>query len=405
MIVNSPRRFRGRHFLTLAVVALAIGCRAEEQIQTYTVPKQTVPPAAATASAPAAEMGEPVDRMLTAIVPEGGQAWFYKVVGPIPAVDAQADKILEFVASVPPAGGSAAPPWKLPESWTSKPGTDGFTLATIQIPNDGKPLDLTVSSLAWSGSKDGLLLNVNRWRGQMGLPQPITADKLADDTREMKAGDRTITIVDLRGVFRRSGMPPFARGMTEGVTPGASGPFQPLVAPMPADHPPIGKSDAMPATTGGHDGATLGNSAAAAVPKFEAPAAWEQAPAGGMNRAVFRVASGGQEAAVTVSNIPVASGAMFADPLQNANLWRSGVGLPAITQEELKESSEAIEIGGKPATLVSAIPGEDKPEGTLAAAVTHDDQIWYFKIKGARQLITDRRDEFQAFLKTVRFAE
>jgi hypothetical protein len=76
-----------------------------------------------------------------------------------------------------------------------------------------------------------------------------------------------------------------------------------------------------------------------------------------------------------------------------------------VTAEQLDDASESLEIGGRAATIVAAIPADDQPEATLAAIVTDGDQIWYFKIKGARQLVADKQDEFKAFLKTVQFPE
>jgi hypothetical protein len=59
-----------------------MGCHSREQIQTYTVPKE--PKAVAVADATDVKPGEPTDRMLAAILPAGGEAWFFKAVGQIP---------------------------------------------------------------------------------------------------------------------------------------------------------------------------------------------------------------------------------------------------------------------------------------------------------------------------------
>lgn len=53
--------------------------------------------------------------------------------------------------------------WTAPEGWPSKPG-DGMRRATYAA---GKA-ELTVVSLP--GEAGGALANVNRWRGQLGLP-------------------------------------------------------------------------------------------------------------------------------------------------------------------------------------------------------------------------------------------
>jgi hypothetical protein len=61
----------------------------------------------------------------------------------------------------------------------------------------------------------------------MKLP-PVEPDQLAEFTRELKSGDATITIVDLKGQFDAGMMPPFARGAQGGQPPA-----------LPPGHPPI----------------------------------------------------------------------------------------------------------------------------------------------------------------------
>jgi hypothetical protein len=388
------RPFGQRCLAAAALLLVAAGCRPAGEVRTYSAPKDPIPPVSLTESA---ESGEPTDRMLTAIVPDGTQAWFYKVVGPIPVVTSREEEILKFVASVPPAADAPLPKWTLPEGWTSRPGTDGVTLAILQISGGERPLELTVSQLGWTGSDDDLLMNVNRWRGQMGLAGHDSAAAVASDTRQLAAGEREITLVDLRGRFRRSGMPTFAGGPMAGGA-GKSG-------DLPADHPAIGASGTMP-NDAMHGGQTATAAASAPVPpKFDSPPSWQALPASGMNRAVFRVSAGDAEAVVTISSIPAVAGAAFTDPLENANMWREGVGMSKVAAAELKDTSEPIEVAGQPATFVRAIPEEGKRDATLATAVPHADQIWFFKLKGARQLVVDRQDEFKTFLQSVKFEE
>ena len=63
--------------------------------------KQSAAVVAAQPAAPAAKPGEPTDRMLAAILPAGGQAWFFKVVGPIPAIDKHEKEINDFFTDRP----------------------------------------------------------------------------------------------------------------------------------------------------------------------------------------------------------------------------------------------------------------------------------------------------------------
>jgi len=56
--------------------------------------------------------------------------------------------------------------WDLPKGWTeARPG--GMRLATLKPPAAGK---IDVSVIMFPGEAGGELANVNRWRGQIGLP-------------------------------------------------------------------------------------------------------------------------------------------------------------------------------------------------------------------------------------------
>jgi len=102
------------------------GCRQADQIETYAVPKE-VPRAVVAVDTPAGpESKESTDRMLAAILPDGGKAWFLKVVGPEAAIAEREQSINEFFAKVRPAAEKAHPDWKLPEGWEPFHVDNGF---------------------------------------------------------------------------------------------------------------------------------------------------------------------------------------------------------------------------------------------------------------------------------------
>ena len=79
----------------------------------------------------------------------------------------------ESAAGQMPPGDVPPPPvpkgslkWSLPKGWTELPG-GGMRFATFQSPFAGK-VEATVVVLP--GPAGGELANVNRWRGQIGLP-------------------------------------------------------------------------------------------------------------------------------------------------------------------------------------------------------------------------------------------
>ncbi len=89
------------------------------------------------------------------------------------------------VDSVPSAPGETTAgvarsgrPWVVPAGWVEAPEQRPMRLATYTVPVPAGPVEVAVSRFA--GRVGGDLANVNRWRGQMGLP-PIGAGEL-DET-------------------------------------------------------------------------------------------------------------------------------------------------------------------------------------------------------------------------------
>lgn len=186
-------------------------------------------------------------RMLGAILEHGTQAWFVKLVGPLAVIDGQKANFDAFVQSLrfeghahqhanatpqqpepapqqpkplrplptpaqptpqtaempadhPPINNQPAArevTWTLPEGWSESPNSSPMRYATIKAGS----ADMMVSKLTSQGWGN-LLDNLNRWRGQVGLP-PI--DDPAKQTPELyKAPDgREWTTYELTGPERK----------------------------------------------------------------------------------------------------------------------------------------------------------------------------------------------------------
>ncbi len=216
-----------RQVTLVAIGCLAIvGCSDKPPITSYTVKKPEPLPAMPNphdAGLPKTlpgqdappPTGEPTDRTLAVIVPTTPQGWFFKLTGPEAAVAAVEPAFNDFLKTVKFADGQ--PTWTLPEGWQQQPG-NAFRFATLVIPGEGKPLELTVSGLPNSGSDNVayVLQNVNRWRGQLQLAS-IAADALATETKTIDVGGTSSTLVNLAGHAAAGGMqPPFASGAPNG---------------------------------------------------------------------------------------------------------------------------------------------------------------------------------------------
>lgn len=170
-------------------------------------------------------------RMLGAIVPHQGATWFFKLTGPDAVVAPEKAAFLEFLktvkvstqppaapvaAPVPPAAAPVAPAvgpadmagtpvvtangpglkWTAPAGWQEKSGV-GMRKATFTIAGaNGATAELAVT--AFPGDVGGDLANLNRWRGQLGLP-PVTEAEFAGAVTRLKVNGLSVTLADITG--------------------------------------------------------------------------------------------------------------------------------------------------------------------------------------------------------------
>ncbi len=90
----------------------------------------------------------------------------------------------------PPAGMGIA--WSMPERWTQERGS-GMRFATIRTADA-----LEISVVTLGGAAGGELANVNRWRGQLGLP-PADEASLAKDRLVVRTQAGAMGVFDLVG--------------------------------------------------------------------------------------------------------------------------------------------------------------------------------------------------------------
>ena len=342
-------------------VALLAGCRPQEQIARYTVPKpELINPVSS--SAPAASAAAP-QAILGAIIPAGEQSWFFKLSGEPKSVEAVHDAFVEFVKSVKFAGGGSQPSWTLPEGWKEQPGSQ-FRFATIQLPDmstGGKPLEIAVSSAGGS-----VLDNINRWRGQVGL-QRIEQGELASTAEQFKVGDAEATLVHLVGTATGSGM--------------GGGPFAAASSGGPAP-PPLAQKKAADAGL-----------------VYELPREWKPGRLDALSVALFTTEEGEAKCKITITP---AGG----DLLDNVNRWRTEqVGLPAIKAADLASSVQKIETLGVQGDYVELVgPGDvTESRAILAVMAAVKGQTWFIKLLGDSEIAAREKPRFEAFVKSLKF--
>ena len=351
---------------SLLVLAFAAGCRPQDEIARYTVPKpELIDPTLV--SAPAIEQ-----QMLGAIVLVENAGWFFKLTGPKEQISPLAKPFEAFVSSVEFHGEPVRQPqWKLPEGWKQLPASQ-FRFATLEIPAPGKPLELAVSTLEKSSGDNEayVLANVNRWRGQLGLDE-VSASELATTTTATKVGDYDATLVNLTGTSTGAApRGPFSSG----------GPFASTAAPPLA-----------PAATA--------SAASEGKPKFSKPEGWTEMPPKTFGLAAFAAGDGDKRVEITISS---AGGDMAA----NVNRWRGQVGLPPIAAAEVSKALMKIETLGVEGNYVELTgPGPStapKPTSILGVAATVGDRQYFVKLMGDPAVATREKSNFELFVKSLK---
>ena len=170
--------------------------------------------------------GKPLLRLTVAMLSTGDASWFFKLTGDDALVREQKPAFLQFLKSInfsqtaePPAFAAAPHPvstnskqiphenpdkplWNVPAGWKEVPAGD-MLVAKFTIPGEnGTKAELNVSPLGGMGG--GPLMNINRWRKQLGLP-PIDEDDLQKQTQSLDVQGGKAMLVDITGTDARSG--------------------------------------------------------------------------------------------------------------------------------------------------------------------------------------------------------
>ena len=156
-------------------------------------------------------------RIVTASLVLGQVGWFFKLSGPADSIGPQLGAFTNFLATLkfqpaasqvnfdrlmaeaeqakppPPGPDVASPTWAKPAGWAEKPRT-AMRLGNFTA-RDGQA---EITLMTFPGDVGGLLANVNRWRGQSGLP-PVDAAGLASATERVSVAGTPATLVEAVG--------------------------------------------------------------------------------------------------------------------------------------------------------------------------------------------------------------
>jgi hypothetical protein len=372
------------------LLALATGC-GRDQIQEYRVAKDTNPPPAE------------------------------------PQAQSQPPAAMPPMAAAGAAAGTPTVQWAKPEGWEEVPPGE-MRLASFRVAGKGgKQADVSVVPLGGLGGGD--LDNVNRWRGQVGLPR-IEAGELPQLTQPVEIGGQNGQLYDLAGtnpgsgdkvrmlvaVLRREGTAWFFKmtgddelvaqqkpafvSFLKSLTFGGGGPAMasPAASELPPSHPPIPSQGTAPfaAGTGG---------AGPAKPDWQVPSGWQEVAGGQFLVAKFTLSGpASAQAAVNVSSSVGDGGGLLA----NVNRWRGQLGLAPMADADLQQQAKALETTAGKAAVVE-MAGTDgrtgQPARLVGVMVPQGGRTWFYKLMGDGQVVEREKDAFTKFVQSVKYPD
>jgi hypothetical protein len=156
-------------------------------------------------------------RIIAAMITTNSSTLFFKMRGNADLAEAQKSDFIKWVAGVCDAQNesrsqpmAAMPPqdtgpppikWHTPENWTAvSPSAMRYASFTASVDN-GEKIDISVVTFPGDGGSDPD--NINRWRGQIGLP-PLDRNAVSSQIAPLKTADTTFSTTDIVGAKGRT---------------------------------------------------------------------------------------------------------------------------------------------------------------------------------------------------------
>jgi hypothetical protein len=241
--------------------------------------------------------------------------------------------------------------------------------------------------------------NVNRWRGQVGLP-PQSAEEIKAAGQDITIAGEPARFFEFAGSGDKSG----TRMLAAWQNHGESKWFFKMTGP---DALVRDQKNAFLDFCKGYrypDSSAQAVSAPAAAPEptqaaaaehqnWNAPADWKTEAPGPMQDAKFSAAGG--KATVTVSILEGSAGGL----LPNINRWRGQIELPPISDSDLASTVTNLDLreGGAKVTDMTG-----PKQRLVAAIVPRGEKTWFFKLLGDPSAVGADKDKFLAFVKSAK---
>ncbi len=335
--------------------------------------------------------------------------------------------------------------WDKPAAWSEQPPSQMRRASYAFVAPNGDKADVSV--FVFPDAAGGLLANLNRWRGQVGLA-PVAETDLETTATKTEIAGQTAWRVDIAGtpasgggttrilgaIVPVSGSAWFFKAMgPDAVVASQRDAFNHMISSIRAVTPsaeaatgaapaaPLPPDAAMPndATHAGIGGGAVASSGLPGMPgmvgdvpppsaagfSFTAPEGWQAQPT-----TPFRVVN----FAIPGPGVPAAEfyvtplGGMAGGELANVNRWRGQLGLAPVAEADLAGLSTTVTGPAGTFTvfdIASTGPALKTGERArmLAAILVRGDTSWFFRLTGEINHVASLRPAFDTFLKSVSF--
>ena len=341
-----------------AVILLMTGCGEQPGITVYEVPKTDsgldrlkTTSQLSRESEPQSAENLPDSRMVVGLAMRPDATWTFKILGEKSIIDAAESDWKEFFAKLQ-FDDAGQPKFQVPEMWIDKGTRRGmFSEVRTLLIDEGTDAKMEISSLS---AGQGIKMNVDRWRGQLGLAPSegdVKLPKIPHDGGELLLFDET-------GKFKGRGGPMSRR------PPRPSSP-----APRKVSQPTI---------------------------DFDAPEGWDAGKTSSIVVGRFQKKDGDQEVELTIAKMP---------PVNEWNLnvrtWAASIGLKDWDDTKISEKSEAVQIDGVDGNKI-VLSNDENKRALMGIMFKKQNTAWLAKLIGDQELVTASEKEFDAFWQSFK---
>jgi hypothetical protein len=320
---------------------------------------------------------------------------------------------------VPDKSTTPALKYTLPAGWQEKAPTE-LRVASFGISDGGKNADVSVIPLG--GMAGGDLANVNRWRGQVGLP-PLADDDLQKLAEKVEVAGQPADLYDSTGTAPGSGdaerivgvilhrddtawffkmtgdadlvekqKPAFVAFLKSIQFGGLAAPSTMDLSQLPPSHPAIPGMNTIAPDSG-------------TQPTWTIPADWQTGQLEQFLVAKYIIPGANSTlAAVNVSSLAGDGGGL----LPNVNRWRGQLGLDPVDDSGMAKIVSTLDASGGQASVVdfSGTDGNSgKPARLVGVILPLNGQTWFYKLMGDADVVAAQKDAFTKFIQSAKYPD